>query len=61
MVAPGFEAEALAVIVVATPDVRAEEAVGLVIPTDGAALIVTRTLEETPMLPKLSVTSALNV
>ena len=37
----------------------AEEAVGLVMPTDGAALIVTRTFEETPMLPKLSVTSAL--
>ena len=51
--APGFEADALALIVVATPEVSAEVAVGLVMPTEGAALMVTRTFEETPMLPKL--------
>ena len=57
----GFEAAAVAVTVVAVPTTIDVPLVGLVIPTEGAALIATLTLEETPRLPKLSVTRALRV
>ena len=60
MVAPGVVAAAVAVTVCAAPTVMFVPATGLVRPTDGAAFTVTLTFEETPRLPKLSVTRALS-
>ena len=61
--APGLEIDAAAVtvIVAGDPKVTVLLLVGKLMPTDGAALIETVTLVETPRLPKLSVTSALSV
>ena len=61
IVAPGVDAAAVAETVTGVPEVAEEPPTGLVRPTEGAALMVTVTLVETPRLPKLSVTSALRV
>ena len=60
IVAPGFDAAATAVTVCVVPTVTLLPKTGLVTPTEGEALTVTVTLEDTPRLPKLSVTRALS-
>ena len=61
MVAPGVDADAEAEIVVAEFTATKVPATGLVIETLGEALMVTETLLDAPMLPRLSVASALSV
>ena len=61
IVAPGVEAEAEAVTVVAEFTGTSVPPTGPVMETLGEALMVTETLLDAPILPRLSVPSAVNV